>query len=328
LTVSKSGTGSGAVSSADSNINCGSTCSATYSSATNVTLTAAPVSGSTFAGWIGACTGTGTCAVSMNAAQSVTATFNLAPFVAVTTGVTNGIITTPTATVAITVSFNAGDRNTPQSVFVTAWAPLNTLSTTQQARIASYTTRQVKPLGASTTTTFVLMQETSLSGWQPVVNGQLIPYVSGVLGSQSAAISILNGTNTSTILGSQFCVGYGTSTSDMTAAGRMQLIATVPNPNATKSNTGSCNVALPISDARVFAFAVANYANFFAGTVTAGQYQQYDYRLYSATQNYLAVDASGAVWIMGPVFNPANAPIRVGPVENFRSVITTWEGAQ
>jgi len=41
-----------------------------------VTLTAAAASGSTFAGWSGACTGTGTCTVSMTAAQSVTATFN------------------------------------------------------------------------------------------------------------------------------------------------------------------------------------------------------------------------------------------------------------
>ena len=59
LTVSKGGTGSGTVTSSPAGINCGSTCSATYNSGTSVTLTAAAASGSTFGGWSGACSGTG-----------------------------------------------------------------------------------------------------------------------------------------------------------------------------------------------------------------------------------------------------------------------------
>jgi aryl-phospho-beta-D-glucosidase BglC (GH1 family) len=76
LTVTRAGAGSGTVTSSPSGINCGSTCTANYSSGTSVTLTAAAASGSTFAGWSGACTGTGICTVSMTAARSVTATFN------------------------------------------------------------------------------------------------------------------------------------------------------------------------------------------------------------------------------------------------------------
>jgi endo-1,4-beta-xylanase len=77
LTVTKSGTGSGTVTSSPSGINCGSTCSASFSSGTQVTLTASPDSGSTFDGWGGACSGTATtCTVTMNQAQSVTANFN------------------------------------------------------------------------------------------------------------------------------------------------------------------------------------------------------------------------------------------------------------
>jgi hypothetical protein len=75
LTVNKSGTGSGTVSSSPAGIDCGATCSASFSSYSPVTLTATPASGSTFAGWSGACTGTGTCLASMTAARSVTATF-------------------------------------------------------------------------------------------------------------------------------------------------------------------------------------------------------------------------------------------------------------
>ena len=76
LTVTKAGTGTGTVTSSPAGISCGSTCSASFVSGTAVTLTAASGTGSTFAGWSGACTGTGTCSVTMSAAKAVTATFN------------------------------------------------------------------------------------------------------------------------------------------------------------------------------------------------------------------------------------------------------------
>ena len=76
LTVSKSGTGSGTVTSSPSGIDCGSDCSESYDEGTVVALTATAASGSIFGGWSGACSGTGTCTVTMNAAKSVTATFN------------------------------------------------------------------------------------------------------------------------------------------------------------------------------------------------------------------------------------------------------------
>ncbi len=76
VTVTKSGAGAGTVTSTPSGVNCGSTCSASFSSGSSVTLTAAPASGSTFGGWSGACSGTGSCILSMTAARSVTATFS------------------------------------------------------------------------------------------------------------------------------------------------------------------------------------------------------------------------------------------------------------
>lgn len=77
LTVNKSGSGSGTVTSGDGGINCGSTCLHSYAGGTMVTLTATPASGSTFAGFTGGgCSGTGTCTVTTRSAQFVTATFN------------------------------------------------------------------------------------------------------------------------------------------------------------------------------------------------------------------------------------------------------------
>jgi parallel beta-helix repeat protein len=80
LTVSKAGTGAGAVTSSPAGINCGVDCTEDYLQGTMVSLTAAANNGSTFSGWSGACTGTGGCTVTMDAAKSVTATFTLNTF--------------------------------------------------------------------------------------------------------------------------------------------------------------------------------------------------------------------------------------------------------
>jgi hypothetical protein len=75
LSVMKQGTGSGTVTSNEGSINCGSICSANFTSAATITLTPAPATGSVFTGWGGACSGTQTCTVTMNASQTVSATF-------------------------------------------------------------------------------------------------------------------------------------------------------------------------------------------------------------------------------------------------------------
>jgi photosystem II stability/assembly factor-like uncharacterized protein len=84
LSVTLAGTGSGTITSSPSGITCPSTCSHDFNSGTVVTLTEVAGSGSTFAGWGGACSGTGTCSVTMSAAKSVTATFNSSSGPAVT----------------------------------------------------------------------------------------------------------------------------------------------------------------------------------------------------------------------------------------------------
>jgi len=75
LTVTKAGAGTGTVASDVGAISCGVGCMDLYPSGTTVTLTATPDAGSVFTGWSNACTGTGTCVVSMDAAKTATATF-------------------------------------------------------------------------------------------------------------------------------------------------------------------------------------------------------------------------------------------------------------
>ena len=75
LTVTKAGSGSGTVTSNVGAINCGATCSDDYATGTPITLTATPAAGSQFTGWLGPCTGTGTCQFTINGATTAVATF-------------------------------------------------------------------------------------------------------------------------------------------------------------------------------------------------------------------------------------------------------------
>ncbi len=67
--------GAGSVTSSPTGVNCGATCSASFSQGAYVVLTATAEYGHRFAGWTGACSGTGTCGLPMFSNKTVTATF-------------------------------------------------------------------------------------------------------------------------------------------------------------------------------------------------------------------------------------------------------------
>jgi phospholipase C len=79
VTVSLAGAGTGTVTDSTGAINCSATttttCTASFAPNTAVTLSETPISGDTFAGWSGACTGTAGCSITVTAASNVTATF-------------------------------------------------------------------------------------------------------------------------------------------------------------------------------------------------------------------------------------------------------------
>jgi hypothetical protein len=76
LTVTRTGDGTGTVMSSPAGIDCGSTCSHTFISGTQVTLIATNGANSDFTGWSGACTGFGDCTLTLSADQAVTANFD------------------------------------------------------------------------------------------------------------------------------------------------------------------------------------------------------------------------------------------------------------
>ncbi len=78
VTISRSGTGSGTVTSTDGSINCGTTCSANFYDEEPVTLNATPASGSVFIGWRNCDLSFGlSCTLTVTAARTVTAVFDV-----------------------------------------------------------------------------------------------------------------------------------------------------------------------------------------------------------------------------------------------------------
>ncbi len=88
LSVAKTGTGTGTVTSVPPGINCGIDCKEIYPEGTQVTLTAQADPGFIFKGWSGGCTGTGTCTITMNSDTIVTAMFSTCKYTLTPTAAT------------------------------------------------------------------------------------------------------------------------------------------------------------------------------------------------------------------------------------------------
>lgn len=81
ITVASIGSGGGTVTGNPPGINCGTSCAQALANGTVVSLSATPDQQSSFSGWSGACSGTGSCDIVISGINSVTATFrSLADF--------------------------------------------------------------------------------------------------------------------------------------------------------------------------------------------------------------------------------------------------------
>ena len=169
--------------------------------------------------------------------------------------VAQGSVSGTSASVKATTKFNPSDTGKSGAVYVTAMVPSGSLGTTSigaspakdifASQPPQLTATPACPAAANPLT---LIQLTP-SGWQTVVNGQLIPYASGVLGDQLAAQTILNGTDTTNLKGAEFCVGYGTSAQDMVNNGNIRAVATIPGATTSSSCVvgGTISVGLSVA---------------------------------------------------------------------------------
>jgi len=124
LSVSKSGSGQGSVTSNPVGINCGTDCNEPYDAGTSVTLTAASDANSTFEGWSGACGGTSlTCTVFMNGNKTVTATFTANPVVLDVTVSGDGSVTSDPDHPGITCPTDCSEIYDPDTVVTLTGKP-------------------------------------------------------------------------------------------------------------------------------------------------------------------------------------------------------------
>ena len=171
LTTATDGTGSGSVSLDPTG--------GTYDHGTVVTATASANTGSTFAGWSGACSGTGACTVTMTETASVTATFTLDQYtVAVSAeppaggAVTGGGSYSHGATVVVTATANAGYAFvnwTEGGSAVAATAEYSFSATGNRTLVANFGVAPITGLGAENSSPTPLGSATlftaTTSGW-------------------------------------------------------------------------------------------------------------------------------------------------------------------
>ena len=192
LTVTKSGTGTGTVTSAPAGINCGATCSALFGTGTTVTLTATPTGSDVFAGWSGGgCSGTGTCVVTLAAATTVNAQFDLGPQTLTVTLAGTGTGTVTSAPAGITCPGTCS----------ASFAGGSTVTLTAVANAGSTFTGW-NGAGCSGTGTCVV----TMSAAQAVTASFDLPPVTTITGSPTNPSSVANPqfTFTSSIAGSTF----------------------------------------------------------------------------------------------------------------------------
>lgn len=85
--------------------------------------------------------------------------------------------------------------------------------------------------------------------------------------------------------------------------------------------------ASQLPNSRVFTYAEANYPNIFTGEAAEeGHYQQYLYRHYPVSGNYLGIDSAGNIFVLGPYTD--NELTAVGNVADYDGAITAWEEEQ
>ncbi len=111
ITKVRTAQGDGTVTSGDGTINCGTDCSEGFYPNSPVLLSASPKAGSTFTGWSPPCSGTGTCAITMDKAYTVKATFS-GPAILTVTKVSRvkgtGTVTSTPAGIACSPTCKAG----------------------------------------------------------------------------------------------------------------------------------------------------------------------------------------------------------------------------
>jgi phospholipase C len=300
LSVSLAGNGSGTVTSQPPGINCGSTCSASFANGTQVTLTATPAAGSSFAGWGGACAGTSsTCTLTLTANEKVTAIFNLIQASPVLTVILAG---TGTGSVS---SNPAGITCPPTCSASFSLGTQVTLSETPEAN-SYFAGWSVSSCGSSSTCVVTLnssQQVTATFNASPVLSVTLAGTGSGSVSSSPPGISCPTTCNAS--------FGYGTQVTLTETPATGSVFSGWSG--ACSGNSSTCTLTLTSSQQVTAAFnppniTVLNHIIFMAQENRSFDHYFGEMRQYWADNGYPDQDFDGL-----PQFNPGGGQPPTNP---------------
>ena len=243
LTVTRAGTGSGTVTSSPAGIDCGSTCSFPYTSGTSVTLTATPATGSTFTGWSGACSGTGTCTLSMTADRAATATFALQ---------TRTLAVTRAGTGSGTVTSSPAGINCGTQCAVTVSYGTSVTLTATPATGSTFTGWSGACTGKSSSCTVSLTADTAVTA---TFTSSVVRYTLTVTKA---------GTGSGTVTSSPAGISCGSTCSFPFTSGTSVTLTATPATGSTFTGwsgactgTGTCTLSMKANRAVTATFAVA-----------------------------------------------------------------------
>ena len=135
------------------------------------------------------------------------------------------------------------------------------------------------------------------------------------------------------ILFAVFLNGCGTKNSsedaDVLNNAKVGLMADITSANLTSLVINlpkrlQIDLASTISNDDIFNWAESTYSSIFPPRETNKTLQPYTYRYYFTTNNYLAVDQEGGIWILGPNLTQGKI-VQVGNLRDFANTISSWK---
>ena len=206
-------------------------------------------------------------------------------FLAVATSAPNDIITS--------IQYRAADVGTNPNVYVFALAPASMVRNVSAEAIANHKGPVTRGIGtADAPLPCVLAQLTASGQLTAVTASSLQAYLTGVLSSQGASVSVLNGVSTALLSGAVFYVGYGSNATSMINGGTNRSIVTVPGTQTCQPQAPQTGWWWnPAEDGRGFGIEVRGNTMFMSGY------------LYDQSGNATWVVSAGPAALDGSFFN-------------------------
>ena len=259
LSVTKAGAGTGSVTSSPAGIDCGATCSASFASGALVTLNAAGTGSGYFTGWSGACSGAGSCTVTMNAAQSVTASFAVGTVItpisqANLSGATGTVqyfsVAVPSGTRNLVIQTSGGTGDVDMYLRATSVPTTSVYDCAPLIDGNNETCAFATPL--ATTYHIMLVAYAAYSGVSLTVNYTTAPPMNtGVLNFTNSAMTVMKNAGNAVVTvartgGSDGAASVLFSTSSGTALAGVDYSTSVGNLTWATADTGNRTISVPI----------------------------------------------------------------------------------